>query len=67
MERKYKDLVQSSQAKKEVSRGKKFITEVLESSGKNIATQLATYAFGTMVNKVAGEEIVNPKKGQKDK
>ncbi len=73
------------------SKGRLFIEEVLENSSKNIATQLATYAMGTAVNKIAEkagvknaskmvkkddgteeiikffEDIVNPKKGQKDK
>ena len=40
---------------------------ILEQSGKNIGGQLATYAMGTAVNKMAGSQIVNPKKGQKDK
>ena len=52
---------------KKPSRGKDFVMDVLEKSGKNIATQLTTYAMGAAVNKVAGKEIVNPKKGQKDK
>ena len=41
--------------------------DVLEKSGKNIATQAVTYAMGNMVNKIAGSDVVNPKKGQKDK
>lgn len=48
-------------------RGKEFVKGVVEASGKNIATQLTTYAMGTAVNKLAGQEIINPKKGQKDK
>ena len=73
------------------SRGKKFVMDVLEQSGKNIAVQLTTYAMGTGVNAIAKatgytnatrktkkddgteiiekifEDIVNPRKGQKDK
>lgn len=73
------------------ARGKAFVMDVLEASGKNIATQLTTYAMGTAVNAVAKkagvkngtktvkdaagaetierifEDIVNPRKGQKDK
>lgn len=76
---------------KTTSRGKAFVMDVLEASGKNIATQLTTYAMGTAVNAVAKkagikngtktvkdasgaekiekifEDIVNPRKGQKDK
>lgn len=73
------------------SRGQAFVEDVLEQSGKNIATQFTTYVLGTGVNKVAEaigyknatktvknsdgaeeiieifEDIVNPRKGQKDK
>lgn len=64
LEKKYRELLRTP-AKK--SKGKDFVMEVLEKSGKNIAIQLGTYAMGAAVNKVAGKEIVNPKKGQKDK
>jgi len=66
LEKRYKDLSRADEQKK-VSKGKAFVMDVLQKSGSNIATQLATYAMGTMVNKLAGSEIVNPKKGQKDK
>ena len=66
LEKRYKDLSKSEERAK-TNRGKSFVMEVLEKSGKNIATQAVTYAMGTMVNKVAGSNIVNPKKGQKDK
>ena len=39
--------------------------DVVEKSGQNIATQLATYALGKAVNKIAGSTIVNPKKDRK--
>ena len=60
-------------------RGKKFVLDVLEKSGKNIAEQITTNAMGSIVNKVCQEvfgsfdpkykeeQFVNPKKGQKDK
>ena len=41
--------------------------DVIEKSGQNIASQVATYVLGTAVNKIAGSDIINPKKGQKDK
>lgn len=66
LEKRYKDLSRIDEQKK-VSKGKAFVMDVLQKSGNNIATQLATYVMGTMVNKLAGNEIVNPKKGQKDK
>lgn len=66
LEKRYKDLEKSSEQAKS-KKGKEFVMDVLEKSGKNIATQFATYAMGTAVNKLAGTDIVNPKKGQKDK
>lgn len=66
LEKRYKDLSKSSEQAK-TSKGRSFVMDVLEKSGKNIATQAVTYAMGSMVNKVAGSDIVNPKKGQKDK
>lgn len=86
LEKEVKDL-----ESKTVSRGEAFVMDVLEASGKNIATQLTTYAMGTAVNAVAKkagvkngtktvkdaagvetiekifEDLVNPRKGQKDK
>lgn len=70
LEKQYKDLNPSSAS---TQRGKKFVTDVLENSGKNISTQLSTYVMGAGVNYIArhifelDEDIVNPKKGQKDK
>lgn len=73
------------------SKGKAFVEDVLETAGKNIATQFTAYVLGTAVNKGAEaigyknatktvknkdgsdeiieifEDIVNPRKGQKDK
>lgn len=68
LEKQYKSLLEPSGQNK-VNKGKAFVQNVLETSGKNIATQLATYAMGTLVNKYIGKgkQIVNPKKGQKDK
>ena len=69
LEKQYRDLTTKP---KTVSKGRQVLTSILESSSKNIGTQLATYLMGNMVNSVAkalGSEadIVNPKKGQKDK
>jgi hypothetical protein len=68
MEKKYSDLITASNPQK----GKKFVVNVLERSGQNIATQFTTYVLGRGVNKVfegvfKDPAIVNPKKGQKDK
>lgn len=70
LEKQYSDLMRSS--KPQVSKGKQFVTSVLETSGKNIATQATTYMMGKAVNKAFADvfndpAIVNPKKGQKDK
>ena len=69
LEKQYRDLTTKP---KTVSKGREVLNSILESSSKNIGTQLATYLMGDMVNSVAkalGSEvdIVNPKKGQKDK
>lgn len=44
------------------SKGKAFVMDVLDKSGKNIATQVVTYGMGKLVNKalggIAGEEVV---------
>lgn len=66
LEKKYSELSKPKEQAK-TSKGKAFVMDVLEKSGKNIATQAVTYAMGSIVNKVAGSDIVNPKKGQKDK
>lgn len=66
MEKRYKDLLKSDEQEKS-KKGKDFVMDILEKSGKNIATQFTTYAMGIAVNKIAGSDVVNPKKGQKDK
>lgn len=71
LEKRYRDLMKES-VPKESKKGKEFVSDVLDKSGKNIAIQLTTYVMGRGVNKVLGdifndESIVNPKKGQKDK
>lgn len=71
LEKRYADLTKPAEQKKS-NKGRAFVADVLEKSGKNVATQLTTYAFGTLVNKAfakytGDDAIVNPKKGQKDK
>lgn len=68
LEKRYKDLSRNEGS----ARGKKFILDVLEASGKNILTQAVTYVAGVGVNKLLGmafedQKAINPKKGQKDK
>lgn len=72
LETKYSELTKTNSPSKNNSRAKKFIMDVLEQSGKNIATQATTYLMGTATNKLFeklgfGPDVINPKKGQKDK
>ena len=72
LETKYSELTKNNSPSKNNSRAKKFIMDVLEQSGKNIATQATTYLMGTATNKLFeklgfGQDVINPKKGQKDK
>lgn len=71
LEQQYRDLCVSSEGEKKVSRGRKMVADILESSTRNVGTQATTYLMGKGVNKafyrMFGEDIVNPKKGQKDK
>lgn len=62
MEKEYRSLKTS-----ELSEGTKIVQNILKKSAENIGTQLGAYALGTLVNKLFKEEVVNPKKGQKDK
>lgn len=63
LEHKYKRLVKEDRT----TFGEKLVADILGNSAKNVGGQLTTYTFGSAVNKVAGEEVVNPRKGQKDK
>ena len=65
LEKRYQDLARDE--RKKVSKGKAFVMDVMEKSGKNIASQAVTYAMGIAVNKILGSNVVNPRKGQKDK
>lgn len=72
LETRYSELTKTNSPSKNNSRAKKFIMDVLEQSGKNIATQATTYLMGTATNKMFekfgfGTDVINPKKGQKDK
>lgn len=61
----------AEQNKKQISKGEKIAQRILENSAENIGGQLTTYVMGKAVNKalsgVFDEDVVNPKKGQKDK
>lgn len=66
LEKKYKDL-----NSRQISEGKRLAADILKNSARNIGTQLGTYVMGKAINEafrdIFGEDIVNPKKGQKDK
>ena len=66
LEKDYTDLVNKTHTVT-LNKGKQFIEDVMKKSGENITTQLVTYGLGTAVNKLFNDDIVNPKKGQKDK
>lgn len=66
LEKQYYQLT-TPEKKEAENKAVKFVEDILGSSARNIATQTSTYLMGTLVNKMAGAEIVNPKKGQKDK
>ena len=71
LEKQYRDYMRDLHPDKK-AKGAAFVNEVLEKSVKNIASQTATYVLGAAVNKVAKnafgiDEMINPKKGQKDK
>lgn len=70
LEKKYSDLTGEGSAKK--SKGQQLVEDILYNSAKNIGQQTITYIMGTAINKTLGKafddaDLVNPKKGQKDK
>lgn len=74
LEKTYRDLMKSKYPpqKTAVDRGKEIATDILTNSVKNIGTQAVTYVMGRGINKVLADvfndpQVVNPKKGQKDK
>lgn len=56
LERDYKKLV--VQNNPNADRGKKFVTEVLEASGKGLAIQVANHYGAQALNKAIGEEVI---------
>jgi len=64
MEKEYNSLLKET---RKLNAGADFASKVLKKSGENIATQYVTYAMGTAINKAMNKNVVNPKKGQKDK
>lgn len=66
LEKRYRELLKAENQPRN-SRGKAFVSDILEKSGKNIGTQLTTYTLGTAVNKMLGTDAVNPRRGQRDR
>lgn len=64
LEKRYKDAVAAEESAK-ISKGRKFIAGVLEQSGKQVATQITTYAMGNAVNKIMKAQVVNVKNAEK--
>ena len=56
MEKQYKDLLQTS--KPQTFNGKKFVVNVLEKSGENLATQVVNHYGATALNKIIGQEVI---------
>lgn len=52
LEKEFKDLERNVKSS-ETSKGKRFVLDVLEAAGKNVATQTAAYAMGAGVNQIA--------------
>ena len=66
MEKEYRSLMNETR-----DRGRKTVSDVMtdisKNTAKNLGTQLGVYAVGKLINKLVGQDVVNPKKGQKDK
>lgn len=75
LEQDYRNLLKQTAPPKQnsIRKGKELVGRILEKSVENIGGQVTSYALGTAINKLArellkiDEDIVNPKKGQKDK
>lgn len=57
MEKSYKDLLKQTEEPK-LFDGKKFVIDVLQSSGKTIITGLITYGVGTAINNAAKAQVI---------
>ena len=61
-EKKYKELNKAT-----MSEGRKVTNKIISNAVENVGTQALVWVLGTGVNKATKRNIVNPKKGQKDK
>ena len=57
LEQRYNNLVSQKNQKKE-STGKKFVKDILYKAGMAVGTAAATYALGTAVNKMMGQDVI---------
>lgn len=55
LEKTYKDLMKDTET---TTRGKNFVMDILESSGKNLFTQVTNHYGAKALNKVIGEEVI---------
>ena len=72
LENKLREITTPPKETKETTRGKKFVLDVLENSGKQVATHLSAYLMSKAVNKALGntfkdDQILDPKYMQKKK
>lgn len=62
MEDEYKRLMKSVNPPKEkIFNGKKFVADILQTTGKKIASDVLTYYVGTNINDLFGTKVVNLK------
>ena len=55
LEKTYKDLMKDTES---TTKGKNFVMDILESSGKNLFTQVTNHYGAKALNKVIGEEVI---------
>lgn len=55
LEKTYKDLMKDTET---TTRGKNFVMDILESSGKNLFTQVTNHYGAKALNKVIGEDVI---------
>lgn len=57
LEKRYRDLSKDVNPK-QVSKGKKFVMNVLEKSGESLATQVVNHYGSKLLNKIIGEDVI---------
>ena len=55
LEKTYKDLIKDTES---TTKGKNFVMDILESSGKNLLTQVTNHYGAKALNKVIGEDVI---------